>query len=310
MAAVFLAQIQAQTPVVSPLQALGNWAKLPQPRRFGTVAAISVDVAGNVWALERCGADTCDGSKEPPVLEFDRSGKLIQSFGAGMFVFPHAIFIDADQNVWAADANGNGSKGHTVVKFDPSGAVLMTLGKTGVTGDGPDTFNRPSGIVVSPQGDVFVSDGHGRDSNARIVKFSKDGRFVKAWGKKGSGPGEFDTLHGIAMDSKGRLFIADRENNRIQIFDQNGTFIDQWKQFSRPTAIFIDSKDTIYVADNTSSATTRPEWPRGVRFGSAKDGSVEGMIADPDAEGVAADQQGNVYTAEVTGRMVRKFVMH
>ena len=112
------------------------------------------------------------------------------------------------------------------------------------------------------------------------------------------------------MDSKGRLFVADRENNRIQIFDQNGTFLDEWKQFSRPTAIFIDNRDTIYVADNTSSATLRPDWPRGVRFGSAIDGSVKGMIADPDAEGVAADQRGNVYTADVTGKMVRKFVMH
>jgi DNA-binding beta-propeller fold protein YncE len=310
LAILSIGTIWAQAPVVSPVQALANWAKLPEPRQFGTVAAISVDRSGNVWAFERCGADTCENSKEPPILEFDPSGKLIGSFGAGMFVFPHAIFIDGDDNVWVADANGNGSKGHTVVKFDHSGAVLLTLGKPGVTGDGADTFNRPSGVVVSPQGDIFVSDGHGRDSNARIVKFSKDGKFVKAWGKRGSGPGEFDTLHGIAMDSRGRLFVADRENNRIQIFDQNGTFLDQWTQFSRPTAIFIDAKDTIYVTDNTSSAVLRPDWPRRVRIGSVRDGSVTGTIDDPDAEGIAADQRGNVYTADVAGKMVRKFVAH
>jgi DNA-binding beta-propeller fold protein YncE len=242
-------------------------------------------------------------------MEFDPSGNLIRSFGAGMFVFPHAIFVDADQNIWVADANGNGTKGHTVVKFDRRGSILLTLGKLGIPGEGPDTFNRPSGVVVSPQGDIFVADGHGRDSNARIVRFSKDGKFVKAWGSRGSGPGQFDTLHGIAMDSRGRLFVADRENNRIQIFDQNGTFLDQWTQFSRPTAIFIDTRDRIYVTDNTSSATLRPDWPRGVRFGNARDGSVEGMIADPDAEGVTADLAGNVYTADVAGKMVKKFVM-
>ena len=293
----------------SPAQILSNWAKLPDARQWGTVAAISIDPVGRIWAFERCGGDTCDGSKDDPILEFDPSGKLIKSFGAGMFVFPHGIFIDKDGNVWVADARGSSGKGHTVTKFDPQGVVLLTLGKPGVTGNGPDTFNRPSGVVVAPNGNIFVADGHGGDSNARIVKFSKDGKFIKAWGKLGSGPGEFDTLHGIAMDSQGRLFVADRGNNRIQIFDQDGKFLDQWTQFSSPTSIFIDKNDTIYVSDNTSNATRRPDWPRAIRIGSARDGSVQSRLDEPDAEGVVADGRGNIYTAEVAGKMVKRFTV-
>jgi streptogramin lyase len=287
--------------------AIDNWAKLPSDRPWGGAPAISMDRAGHVWVFERCGGNTCAGRSENPVLEFDASGKLLTSFGAGMFVFPHGIFVDKDDNVWVADADGKDGKGHTVVKFSPSGKVLLTLGKAGVAGDGPDTFNRPSGVAVAANGDIFVSDGHGGDSNARIVRFSKDGKFIAAWGKKGKGPGEFDTLHGIALDSKGRVFVVDRGNNRIEIFDQNGKFLDQWTQFSNPSGIFIDNKDVMYVADDTSNAKTRPEWPRAIRIGSAKDGSVTALIPETEAEDVVADAQGNVFAAEVTRKMIKKF---
>ena len=163
-----------------------------------------------------------------------------------MFVFPHGISVDKDGNVWVTDGQGEGGKGHQVFKFSPEGKVLLTLGKAGITGDGPDTFNQPSDVIVAPNRDIFVADGHGRDSNARIVKFSKDGKFVKTWGRKGSAPGELDTPHALAFDSKGRLFVADRNNNRIQIFDQEGKFLDEWKQFSRPSGLFIDKNDVIY----------------------------------------------------------------
>ena len=125
----------------------------------------------------------------------------------------------------------------------------MTLGKPGEAGDGPDEFNAPSEVLVAPNGDIFVADGHGGNTNARIVKFAKDGTFIKTWGKRGTGPGEFDVPHTLAIDSRGRLFVGDRGNNRIQIFDQDGKFIDQWAQFSRPSGIFIDKDDTIYVAE-------------------------------------------------------------
>jgi hypothetical protein len=299
----------------NPYQAIENWAKLPEGRTWGAAAGTSIDRKGNLWVFERCGANTCAGRSEAPILEFDPSGRLVKSFGGGMFVFPHGLFVDKDDNVWVTDADGKDGKGQQVVKFSSEGRVLMTLGKPGVAGDGPDTFNRPSGVVVAPNGDIFVADGHGGNSNARIVKLSKSGKFLRAWGKKGSAPGEFNELHAIAMDSKGRVFVADRGNNRIQIFDQDGKFLEQWTQFSRPSGIFIDKKDTIYVPDNTSNRY--PDWRRGIRIGSARNGSVTAFIPDPDqdpahvgigAENVVADANGNVYASEVSRRMVKKYV--
>jgi sugar lactone lactonase YvrE len=267
---------------------------------------------------ERCGANTCAGSNLPPILQFAPSGKLLKSFGAGLFVFPHGIFVDKAGNVWITDAQGKDGKGHQVFEFNPEGKILMTLGQAGVAGDDQNTFNQPSDVVIAPNGDIFVADGHGGNSNARIVKFSKEGKFIKAWGKKGTGPGEFDTPHALAMDSKGRLFVGDRANNRIQIFDQDGKFIAEWKQFGRPSGLFIDKNDILYAADSESRNDNHPGWKRGIRIGSAKDGSVAAYIPDtepdPDhhptsaAEGVAADAKGNLYGAEVGAKDVKKYV--
>jgi streptogramin lyase len=210
----------------NPYRTVENWAKLPEGRTWGVTSAVSVDRSCNVWVFERCGTKTCAGSSLAPILEFDPSGKLLKSFGEGMFAFPHGIYVDRNGDVWVVDGQGKDGKGQQVVKFSPEGRVLQTLGKAGVAGDGPDTFNMPSAVVVASNGDIFVADGHGGDSNPRIVKFSKDGKFIKAWGKKGSAPGEFDSPHTIAMDSKGRLFVGDRNNNRIQIFDQDGKFLE------------------------------------------------------------------------------------
>src|SRR5215207_9636472 len=194
-----------------------HWAKLD--RAWGSTSAIDVDARGNVWVFERCGANTCGGSGLAPILRFDRSGKLTQRFGEGMFVFPHAIHVDREGNVFVADADGKDGKGHVVVKFSPEGKVLMTLGTPGVAGKTNDTFNRPSAVVTAPNGDIFVADGHGGKSNARIVKFSKDGKFIRTWGRRGTAPGELGELHAIALDKSGRVFVGDRGNNRIQIFD-------------------------------------------------------------------------------------------
>ena len=302
---------------IIPIESVEGWAKLPAGRPWGSTAAVDVDANDHIWVAERCGANSCAGSNLAPIFEFDQSGQLLRSFGAGLFVFPHGIAVDKEGNVWVTDGQGKDGKGHQVFKFSPDGKVLLTLGKAGVAGDGPDTFNQPSDVIVASNGDIFVADGHGGNSNARIVKLSRDGAFIKAWGKKGIAPGEFDTPHGLAFDSKGRLFVADRNNNRIQLFDQEGNFIEQWTQFSRPSGIFIDAKDNIYVADSESnSVRSHPGWKRGIRIGHVSDGFVTAFIPDPvetfkgtsAAEGVAADSLGNVYGAEVGPKALKKYV--
>ena len=306
----------------NPYRVVENWAKLPDGRKWGQTISVDIDRDGkSIWVFERCGGTTCDGSDAAPILKIDPSGNLVKSFGAGMFVFPHGLKVDRDGNIWVTDGRGKGGKGHQVFKFSPEGKVLMTLGKAGVAGGGPDAFNSPSDILIAPNGDVFVADGHGGDTNARIVKFSKDGSFIKAWGKKGAGPGEFNVPHRLAMDSSGRLFVADRANSRIQIFDQDGKFLTEWKQFGRPSGVFIDKNDTIYVADSESNNSQNPGFKRGLRIGSAKDGKVTALIPDPEpakegsgpgtgsaAEGVAADAEGNVYGAEVDARKLVRYV--
>ena len=310
---VMLPGVHAQD---NPYRVEEGWAKFPDGRKWGSTSGVDVDRDGNIWVFERCGERTCAGSNLAPIFKFDRSGKPVKSFGAGMFVFPHGMHVDKDGNVWVTDAEGKDGKGHQVVKFNPDGKVLLVLGKAGVAGDGPDTFNRPSAVVTAPNGDIFVADGHGGDSNARIVKFSKDGKFIKAWGKKGTANGEFAELHAIAIDSTGRLFVGDRSNGRIQIFDQDGKFLEEWKQFGRPSGIFIDRNDIIYVADSQSDVKRNPGFKRGIRIGSAKDGSVQALIPgigpEPDKEsvpeGVAADAMGNVYGAETSANDLKKFV--
>jgi sugar lactone lactonase YvrE len=302
----------------NPYLTFDNWAKMPEGRIWGQTSQLSLDRDGNVWVAERCGGTSCLGKTDAPILEFDHSGKLVKSFGAGMLVVPHGILVDRDGNIWVTDSQGGDGKGQQVFKFSPDGKVLMTLGKAGVAGDGPDTFNRPSGVAIASNGDIFVGDGHGGDSNARIVKFSKDGKFIKTWGKKGSAPGEFSTPHSLAFDSKGRLFVADRENRRIQIFNQDGEFLDQWKQFGMASGIFIDKNDVMYVADNESNSTRNPGFKRGIRVGSAKDGSLTAFIPDPEpdpdhtdsgaAEGIGADTSGNIYGSEVVQKKVVKYV--
>jgi streptogramin lyase len=306
----------------NPYVTVEGWAKLPEGRKWGSTSAVDIDRDGkSVWVAERCGVNSCAGKNDPPILKLDASGKPIMSFGAGMFIFPHGICVDKDGNIWVTDGQGKDAIGHQVFKFNPDGKVLMTLGKAGVAGDGPDTFNQPNDVAIAPNGDIFVSDGHSPGmGNARVVKFTKDGKFIKQWGGHGSGPGQFEVPHALAFDSQGRLFVGDRANNRIQIFDQDGKFLAEWKQFSRPSGIYIDRNDIIYVTDSESTDRDgyghNPGYKRGIRIGSAKDGTVTAFIPDPSpgtgatstSEGVAADAAGNVYGAEVGPKDLKKYV--
>jgi len=299
-----------------------NWSKLPDGRRFGSTAGVDVAPDGSIWTYDRCGANSCVGSDLDPILHLDPSGRLIESFGAGLFNFPHGFHLDLDGNVWVTDhgVNPANDKGHQVLKFSPGGRLLMTLGRAGLPGSGQYTFNQPSDVLVAPSGDIFIADGHGRDTNARIVRFAPDGTFIRTWGRHGSGPGELDGPHALAMDSRGRLFVADRTNNRIQIFDHEGALLDTWTQFGRPSGLAIDHNDILYVADSESRDNAggyghHPDVRRGIRIGSAIDGTVTAFIPDPaerggtsGAEGLAVDTDGNIYAAEVGPRDLKKYI--
>ena len=301
--------VAAQSAPPNPYRVADNWAQLPAGMKWAGVISIQPDAKDNIWVFHR---------GETPILKFDQSGKVVTSFGKDMFVQAHGMAVDKDGNVWATDSQNKDGKGQQVFKFSPEGKVLMRLGTAGIAGEGPDRFSGPADVVIANNGDIFVADGHVAMSNGRIVKFNKDGKFLKTWGKLGSGPGEFNVPHSIAMDSRGRIFVADRSNSRIQIFDQDGRFVDQWKQFGRPSGVFIDRNDMLYVADSQSNATQNPGYKRGIYIGSAKDGKVTAFIPysgpDPDkvnnegAEGIAADARGNVYLGDVTGMILKKYV--
>ncbi len=323
-------QGEVADPAIKPLpnpnpKVVKNFGALPDGRVWGNTAGVDIAPDGHVWAYDRCGTNSCAGSNVDPIVKFDRnSGKLLASFGRGTFIFPHGIHVDRDGNVWVTDGRAaskeelakfpnEAGKGHTVRKFSPDGKVLLTLGKPGVGVRGTDTFNEPNDVITAPNGDIFVSDGHSGqnptatpDTNARIVKFTRDGKFVKEWGKFGSGPSEFRTPHALAMDSQGRLFVADRGNHRIQIFDQEGKFLQEFKQFSRISGLFITPNDMLYAIDSESSPERHPNWKTGIRIGSTREDKVLQFIPPHETgqphgaagEGVAVDRDGNVYGAE------------
>jgi sugar lactone lactonase YvrE len=305
-----------------PYTTTRDWGELPPRVKWAAVTAIEPAPDGTIYVVHRCFENSCAGRPEAPILKYDAAGKLVASFGQGMFVFPHGGTVDAAGNLWITDAGGAAGKGHQVFKLSPDGKVLLTLGKAGVSGSGPDLFDQPTDVVVTPGGDVFVTDSHRNGKNNRVVHFTGEGKFVKEWGRKGSGPGEISEPHTIAIDSRGRLFVGDRENNRIQIFDQKGTFLEEWRQFGRPSGIAITSDDRLYVADSESWGTDTgahelPGIKKGIRIGSARTGMVEAFIEDSEstaadhagAEGVGVDAQGNVYGGVVRRRMLERHVL-
>jgi len=366
------AQMAPVNQAPNPFQTIENYFKLPAGREWGSTSAVDIDKDGRtIWVAERCAANSCwdaaKGEMSPldTVFHFDASGKLIKSFGQGLMVFPHGIHVDSDGNIWVTDGQDNLPRrrpgqaagapmpaapakvvGHQVHKFSPDGKLLMSLGKPGGNQPGqpadPGSFYQPNDVITYPNGDILVAEGHGNapPSTARLIRFDKNGKFLREFGKMGTGTqGEFMQPHGLAFDSQGRLFVADRNNNRIQILDaETYRTLDTWYQFSRLSGIFIKD-DIVYGADSESGSVNPPHgaWMRGIRIGSARDGKVTAFIPDPTsvgeklemvdgkpvmkkadgspgergtlaAEGVAVDAAGNIYGAEVGPRAVKKYV--
>jgi DNA-binding beta-propeller fold protein YncE len=316
----------------NPYETVRNWGTLPDGRKWGSVSAVQVDIDGkSIWAGDRCGTNSCAGSKVDPIVKLDPSGKVVRSFGAGQILWPHGIEVDRQGNVWVVDARAAtdaelkkfpdaAGKGHTVIKFSPEGKLLLTLGTPGKAGNPPEAFTEPNDVAIARDGSIFVAESHGAqfldanppDGVGRISKFSPDGKFIKSFGAYGYGLSEFRGPHALAFDSKGRLFVADRGNRRIQIFDQDGKHLDTWYQFSRISGLAIASDDTLYAIDSESDDNYNPGWRKGLRVGSARTGEVWFFVPEHVSkqasgmggygsmgEGVTVDGQGNVYAGEV-----------
>ena len=319
VAVAMTASLQAQE---TPYEEVpGIWAELPDGRNWGSTSTVYYGGDGTIWAAERCGANgNCmDTPDIDPVMQIAKDGTILKTFGKGMMVWPHGIHVDKQGNVWIADGRGDAERGvgHQVHKFDSDGNLLMSLGTAGKAGKGNNIFDQPCDVLVAPNGDIFVADGHSPGGNNRVVKYNSDGDYIMEFGGAGAEFGEFYEPHSLAMDSGGRLFVADRYNDRVQIFDQQGTFLMTLRQFGRPSGVYIDANDILYVADSESNSggTRNPGFDRGIRIGSAITGWVTAFIRDPDkgvafsrAEGVTADDKGNIYGAEVEERNMRKYV--
>lgn len=316
----------------NPYETVRNWGTLPDGRTWGSVSAVNVDIDGkHIWAGDRCGTNSCAGSKVDPIVKLDPGGKVVKSFGAGQILWPHGMDVDQQGNVWVVDARSAtdaelkqfpdaAGKGHTATKFSPDGKVLLVLGTPGKAGNPPEAFTEPNDVVIGPDGSIYVAEAHNAqylDQNppngvGRISKFSADGTFIKSFGSYGYGPGQFRGPHSLAFDSKGRLFVADRGNRRIQIFDQEGKHLDTWYQFSRISGLAITADDTLYAIDSESDDNYNPGWRKGLRVGSARTGEVWYFVPEHVSkqasgmggygsmgEGVTVDAAGNVYAGEV-----------
>jgi sugar lactone lactonase YvrE len=310
----------------NPYRTVEGWARLPEGRTWGSLSAVEVDRDGtSIWVAERCGANSCAGSSLDPIMKFDSTGAVVRSFGAGLLYSPHGIFVDRSDNVWVTDCSCTGARpadttrGHQVFKFSPDGKLLLTLGTAGGARE-PGYFFQPNDVLVAPNGDIYVAEGHAdaATANARILKFDSTGKYLRSWGRRGSEVGQMLQPHALAMDSRGRLFVGDRSNNRVLILDQNFNQLAAWYQFSRPSGVYIDANDMLYVADSESGSVepNHKDWQRGIRIGSARDGKVIAFIPDPtlnppstsSAEGVAVDARGNIYGAEVGQKALKRYV--
>ena len=303
----------------NPYTRIEPWGEPPPGNNGEWAAVIGAEGGpdGALYVLHRCHSNSCVGRPEPPLVKLNpRTGKQLATFGAGLMAFPHGFHIDFEGNVWTTDTGrGEAPGGHLVRKFSPDGQLLMTLGRSGIAGEAPDQFREPTDVVVARDGTLFVTEGHIKNGpHSRLSKLAPDGTLIARFGMTGQGHLQLSAPHAIALDTEGRLFIADRDNNRIIIWDQDGNYIDQWTQFGRPSGIYIDHTDTIYVADSESWGPENPGWKKGIRIGSARTGQVHYFLEDIEsrdfahsgAEGIGLDGLGNVYGGVVRRQMLER----
>jgi DNA-binding beta-propeller fold protein YncE len=264
---------------------------MPNGWKFGRVSAVGVDQAGNVYVFHR-------GPKADPLIVFDGKGRYLRSWGKGVFANPHGLRIDRDNNVWVTDANT-----HQVMKFTTEGQLLLSLGVKDTPGATENTFNRPTDVGFAPGGDFYVTDGYG---NSRVVKFTREGKFIKAWGTSGAGPSQFNTPHAVVVDSKGVLYVSDRENNRIQIFDGEGRFLRQWTHLGATQGIALTSSDELWVVThrtNIENLTYDTLAGRIMKIDPAT-GRILGAMESP-GHWITVAASGEIFVGSLTGNVFR-----
>ena len=268
-----------------------GWGKLPEGWRYTQVSGVAVDSRDNAYVF-------CRG--EHPVIIFDRKGEFLGSWGEGVFTQPHGIYIDVDDHVYCIDSGD-----HTVRKTTVDGEMLMTLGTEGKPAAEGDPFNRPTDAGISPTGEIYVTDGYG---NARVHKFSPEGVHLFSWGKPGDGPGQFDLPHGVWVDGEGRVYVADRQNNRIQIFTSEGKYIEAWTDLKRPCSIRIDEGGRVHVAELAARMSVLDRKGRVLARWGGEESTVPGLFRAPHC--ACTDSRGDLYVGEVLeGQRIQKFTL-
>ncbi|HEX5226103.1 MAG TPA: peptidyl-alpha-hydroxyglycine alpha-amidating lyase family protein [Bryobacteraceae bacterium] len=285
-----LGQLQTGPPL--PYHVVRDWAQLPAGWNFGEVSAVDVDKSDNVWVFNR---------GPHPVIEFDASGKMLQAWPEVPVRTAHGLRLDADGNVWTVDVDA-----HRVMKWTPSGKLLMMIGGVGGAAgnnDSKDAFNRPANLTFAPNGDFFVADGY---VNSRVVHFNKDGEYIAHWGHKGTGDSEFDIVHDVALDGQGRVYVADRTNKRVQIFDQSGKFLGKWTDAGSPFGLYyVARENAMYMCDGLNDRIVKLNLDGQVLGVLSSYGKTPGKLDV--VHYMAVDSTGAIYTAEIKNWRVQKF---
>jgi DNA-binding beta-propeller fold protein YncE len=284
------AQLKSGPPL--PHKVVKDWPQLPADWNFGECSGVAVDKDDNVWVFNR-------GPHQ--VIQFDKSGKMLRDWKDVPVTSSHGIRVDAGGNIWAVDVAG-----HTIFKFNPAGRILMVFGnayKQPGNNDAVHAFNRPTGVAFAANGDVYIADGY---VNSRVVKLNKDGEYLRQWGTKGTGDGQFNLVHDVAVDSRGRVYVCDRSNSRVQIFDADGNFLGKWTDLGQPWGITYSARENaLYMCDGLNDRVVKLNL----------DGQILGVLGGPGklpgkfhfAHNIAVDSTGAIYVAEIRNWRVQKF---